>query len=198
MGEFLAIGDRQVYPLSLSVAQEQARQGLAVVGNAAHTLHPIAGQGFNLALRGSFALAQAVLKACEQGTPMGDLTNLNQFVATSRWDQERVISASDKVMKLFSSKKPHYSALRQLGLFTMQQIPAVKTIFTRAAMGLDVPLSKVLAMVIRAYEHRQHCLRADSLRHSLSGILSDSYKHFGFPEGGSGCATRDLFHEFHA
>ena len=146
MGEFLAIGDRQVYPLSLSVAQEQARQGLAVVGNAAHTLHPIAGQGFNLALRGSFALAQAVLKACEQGTPMGDLTNLNQFVATSRWDQERVISASDKVMKLFSSKKPHYSALRQLGLFTMQQIPAVKTIFTRAAMGLDVPLSKVLAM----------------------------------------------------
>jgi 2-octaprenyl-6-methoxyphenol hydroxylase len=146
MGQLRAIGDRQVYPLALSVAQEQARQGLAVVGNAAHTLHPIAGQGFNLALRGSFALAQSVLNACKQGTPIGDLANLNQFVKTSRWDQDRVISTSDKVMRLFSSDKCHYSAVRQLGLLTMQQVPFVKTIFTRAAMGLDVPLAQVLAM----------------------------------------------------
>tara|TARA_B110000211_G_scaffold153004_1_gene173863 strand:- start:3803 stop:5140 length:1338 start_codon:yes stop_codon:yes gene_type:complete len=146
MGEFRAIGDRQVYPLTLSVATEQARQGLAVVGNAAHTLHPIAGQGFNLALRGSFALAESVLKACKQGSPIGDLANLNQFVETSRWDQNRVIGASDKVMKLFSSNKPHYSVLRQLGLLTMQQVPLVKTIFTRAAMGLDVPLADIIAM----------------------------------------------------
>jgi 2-octaprenyl-6-methoxyphenol hydroxylase len=148
MGQLLAIGDRQVYPLALSVAQEQARQGLAVVGNAAHTLHPIAGQGFNLALRGSFALAQSVLKACNQGIPIGDLANLNQFVEISRWDKDRIISASDKVMKLFSTDKCHYAAVRQLGLLTMQQVPLVKTIFTRAAMGLDVPLSKVLAMPV--------------------------------------------------
>jgi|TARA_B110000967_G_scaffold17787_1_gene16782 2-octaprenyl-6-methoxyphenol hydroxylase len=146
MGQLLAIGDRQVYPLALSVAQEQARQGLAVVGNAAHTLHPIAGQGFNLALRGSFTLAQSVLKACTQGLPIGDLANLNQFVKTSRWDQNRVISASDKVMKLFSSDRCHYSVVRQLGLLTMQQVPLVNTIFTRAAMGLDVPLAQTLAM----------------------------------------------------
>jgi len=146
MGEFRAIGDRQVYPLTLSVAMEQARQGLAVVGNAAHTLHPIAGQGFNLALRGSFALAESVLKACKYGTPIGDLANLNHFVEITRWDQDRVIGASDKVMKLFSSNKRHYSVLRQLGLLTMQQVPLVKTIFTRAAMGLDVPLAEVLAM----------------------------------------------------
>lgn len=146
MGEFRAVGDRQVYPLTLSVAQEQARQGLAVVGNAAHTLHPIAGQGFNLALRGNFALTAAVLKACKRGTPIGDLANLNQFVEASQWDQDRVIGASDKVMKLFSSKKRHYSAMRQLGLLAMQRVPLVKTVFTRAAMGLDVPLAQVLAM----------------------------------------------------
>jgi len=146
MGELLAIGDRQVYPLALSVASEQARQGLAVVGNAAHTLHPIAGQGFNLALRGNFALAESVLKACTQSTPIGDLANLNQFVEMSRWDQERVISASDKVMKLFTNNKCHYSVLRQMGLLAMQQVPLVKTVFTRAAMGLDVPLTQVLAM----------------------------------------------------
>ena len=146
MGRLCAIGDRQVYPLALNVAQEQARQGLAVVGNAAHTLHPIAGQGFNLALRGSFALAQAVLKACQQGTPIGDLGNLNEFVETSRWDQNRVISMSDKVMKLFSSKNRHYRAVRQLGLLSMQQVPLAKSLFTRAAMGLDVPMAEVLAM----------------------------------------------------
>jgi 2-octaprenyl-6-methoxyphenol hydroxylase len=146
MGELRAIGDRQVYPLSMSVAQEQARQGMAVIGNAAHTLHPIAGQGFNLALRGSFALAEAVFRACKSGLPLGDLANLNQFVEASQWDQNRVIGASDKVMKLFSSRKPHYSIMRQLGLLTMQQVPLVKTVFTRAAMGLDVPLAQVLPL----------------------------------------------------
>ncbi|HCH32086.1 MAG TPA: 2-octaprenyl-6-methoxyphenyl hydroxylase [Oceanospirillaceae bacterium] len=146
MGEFRAIGDRQVYPLSMSVAQEQARQGMAVIGNAAHTLHPIAGQGFNLALRGSFALAEAILKACKSDLPLGDLANLNQFVEARQWDQNRVIGASDKVMKLFSSRKPHYSIVRQLGLLTMQQVPLVKTVFTRAAMGLDVPLAQVLPL----------------------------------------------------
>ncbi len=146
MGQLLSIGDRQVYPLALSVANEQARQGLAVIGNAAHTLHPIAGQGFNLALRGNFALAEAVLGACQKGAPIGDLSCLNEFVATTRKDQSRIITTTDKVMKLFSTKKRHYSVLRQLGLFTMEQLPLVKTVFTRAAMGLDIPVSKVLAM----------------------------------------------------
>nr|MCS5557903.1 hypothetical protein [Oceanospirillaceae bacterium] len=62
------------------------------------------------------------------------------------WDQNRVIGASDKVMKLFSSRKPHYSIVRQLGLLTMQQVPLVKMVFTRAAMGLDVPLAQVLPL----------------------------------------------------
>jgi len=148
MGELRAIGDRQVYPLSMSVAQEQARQGIAVIGNAAHTLHPIAGQGFNLALRGSFALAETILRACKSGLPLGDLANLNQFVEASQWDQKRVIGASDKVMKLFSSRKPHYSIVRQLGLLSMQQVSLVKTVFTRAAMGLDVPLAQVLPLPV--------------------------------------------------
>jgi 2-octaprenyl-6-methoxyphenol hydroxylase len=132
----------------MSVAQEQARQGIAVIGNAAHTLHPIAGQGFNLALRGSFALAETILRACKSGLPLGDLANLNQFVEASQWDQKRVIGASDKVMKLFSSRKPHYSIVRQLGLLSMQQVSLVKTVFTRAAMGLDVPLAQVLPLPV--------------------------------------------------
>lgn len=144
MGEFRAVGERQIYPLSLSVAKEQARQGLAVIGNAAHTLHPIAGQGFNLALRGAFALAEQVHRACKDGQSIGDLTYLQAFVSDSQWDQKRTVGASDQIMKLFSNQHTAFTLGRQLGLLAMQKLPLVKTVFTRAAMGLDRPLADVL------------------------------------------------------
>ena len=144
MGEFRALGERQVYPLSLSVAKEQARQGLAVIGNAAHTLHPIAGQGFNLALRGAFALAEQVHMACKDLAPIGDLAYLQKFVDASSGDQKRTVGASDQIMKLFSSRDKSLTIGRQLGLLAMQNIPLAKTVFTRSAMGLDRPLANVL------------------------------------------------------
>ena len=144
MGEFRALGERQVYPLSLSVAKEQARQGLAVIGNAAHTLHPIAGQGFNLALRGAFALAEQVHMACKDQAVIGDLAYLQQFVDASSGDQKRTVGASDQIMKLFSSRDKSLTLGRQLGLLAMQNIPLAKTVFTRSAMGLDRPLADVL------------------------------------------------------
>ena len=144
MGEFRALGERQVYPLSLLVAKEQARQGLAVIGNAAHTLHPIAGQGFNLALRGAFALAEQVHMACKDQAAIGDLAYLQKFVAASSGDQKRTVGASDQIMKLFSSQDKSLTLGRQLGLLAMQNIPLAKTVFTRSAMGLDRPLANVL------------------------------------------------------
>jgi len=144
MGEFRALGERQVYPLALSVAKEQARQGLAVIGNAAHTLHPIAGQGFNLALRGVFALAEQVHMACKDQAPIGDLVYLQEFVDASSGDQKRTVGASDQIMKLFSSRDKSLTIGRQLGLLAMQNIPLAKTVFTRSAMGLDRPLANVL------------------------------------------------------
>ncbi|HCH23870.1 MAG TPA: 2-octaprenyl-6-methoxyphenyl hydroxylase [Oceanospirillaceae bacterium] len=148
MGQFRALGERQVYPLSLSVAKEQARQGLAVIGNAAHTLHPIAGQGFNLALRGAFALAEQVHMACKNQAAIGDLAYLQKFVEASRGDQKRTVGASDQVMKLFSSRDKSLTIGRQLGLLAMQNIPLAKTVFTRSAMGLDRPLANVLPVPV--------------------------------------------------
>ena len=149
MGEFRALGARQIYPLALSVAEEQARQGLAVIGNAAHTLHPIAGQGFNLALRGVFALAEQVYKACQAQAPLGDLTYLNAFLATSSRDQKMTVHATDQIMQLFSSRQKTLTWGRQLGLLAMQNIPLAKTVFTRTAMGLDQPLADVLPLPVR-------------------------------------------------
>ncbi|MDP6968492.1 MAG: 2-octaprenyl-6-methoxyphenyl hydroxylase [Gammaproteobacteria bacterium] len=153
MGEFQALGERQIYPLSLSVAQEQVRQGLAVIGNAAHTLHPIAGQGFNLALRGAFALAEQIHKACQAQAPLGDLTYLHAFLATSRWDQKLTVGASDQIMKLFSSQQKSLTWGRQMGLLAMQNLPLAKTVFTRVAMGLDQPLAEILPVPTLEVQH---------------------------------------------
>ncbi|MCP4881558.1 MAG: 2-octaprenyl-6-methoxyphenyl hydroxylase [Gammaproteobacteria bacterium] len=146
MGEFRALGQRQIYPLTLSVANEQARQGLAVIGNAAHTLHPIAGQGFNLALRGVFALAEQVHKACRAQASIGSLAYLQAFVDASAGDQQRTVGASDQIMKLFSSGDKTLMIGRQLGLLAMQKMPLAKTLFARSAMGLDRPLADVLPL----------------------------------------------------
>jgi len=141
LGSLLSLGGRHIYPLNLSLAREQVRQGMVVVGNAAHTLHPIAGQGFNLALRGSFELAQHIYQACEKGQAMGDLKGLNAYQHRTQRDQQRIISFSDRIMRLFSSEQLYLSLLRQAGLLALVHTPFAKKIFIRAAMGMDTPIS---------------------------------------------------------
>jgi 2-octaprenyl-6-methoxyphenol hydroxylase len=143
LGFLQRLGGRQVYPLSLSLSREQVRQGLVVAGNAAHTLHPIAGQGFNLALRSCFALAQYVFQACEKRQNLGDLAGLNTYQHIMQRDQRRIVGLSDGVMRMFSNNKPHLSLLRQAGLLALEQTPWAKQIFIRGAMGMDMPIVRL-------------------------------------------------------
>lgn len=138
-GCFVHVGERHAYPLKLSIADEQVRAGLAVLGNAAHALHPIAGQGYNLALRGVVALADQIIAARKQGIPMGDLGVLQTFYEQQRYDQQRTIGLSDRVMKLFSNNNPLFAFGRDLGLQLLDVCPPAKTVFARGAMGLDIP-----------------------------------------------------------
>lgn len=138
-GAFVHVGSRQAYPLKLSLADEQVRAGLAVLGNAAHALHPIAGQGYNLALRGVVALADRLIQARKEGVLLGDLGVLQAFYEQQRYDQQRTIGLSDQVMKLFSNSNPLLSAGRDLGLQLLDICPPAKTLFARGAMGLDIP-----------------------------------------------------------
>ncbi|MBV0933987.1 2-octaprenyl-6-methoxyphenyl hydroxylase [Marinobacterium weihaiense] len=142
-GRFVAVGERYHYPLKLSLAEEQVRQGLVVLGNAAHALHPIAGQGYNLALRGVVALADHVIACRRAGEPLGDLTGLSRFVAARRQDQQRTIAFSDRTLKLFTSTNPLLRLGRGLGLQLLDSCPAGKTVFARAAMGLDQPAARL-------------------------------------------------------
>jgi len=138
-GRIVKVGARHSYPLKLSLADEQVRRGLAVLGNAAHALHPIAGQGYNLALRGAVALAEHLIRAAEQGQNLGGLELLAAYQQQVRQDQQRTIGFSDQTMKLFSNRDPLLALGRSVGLQLLDVLPPAKTLFARSAMGLDSP-----------------------------------------------------------
>ncbi len=142
-GCFTRVGERFSYPLKRVLADEQIRPGLVVLGNAAHALHPIAGQGYNLALRGVVALAQQLIEAKRQQQNIGDLLVLQAYMDTRVSDQQRTIGLSDKTMRLFSNRNPLLSFGRNLGLQLMDVCPTAKTLFARGAMGLDIPAPRL-------------------------------------------------------
>lgn len=138
-GRFVHVGERYHYPLKLSLAEEQVRPGLVVLGNAAHALHPIAGQGYNLALRGVIDLAENLLESHRLDQPLGAGERLQSYMARRRADQQRTIEFSDRTMRLFSNRHPLLVPVRDLGLQLLDLCPAARTLFARAAMGLDHP-----------------------------------------------------------
>lgn len=142
-GRFVRVGERYHYPLKLILAEEQVRAGLVVLGNAAHALHPIAGQGFNLAFRGVTALADLIIERHRTGLPLGSLDALQKLESDRRSDQFRTIQFSDRTMKLFTSRQPGLALVRDLGLQLLDACPLGKTLLARAAMGLDVAAPKL-------------------------------------------------------
>ena len=135
MGALTRVGQRHAYPLSLIEAEEQVRTGLVVLGNAAHSLHPIAGQGFNLSLRDAMALADTLIDAPAHGAP-GDLRLLEGYLDRQRQDQQQTIAFSDGLTRLFSNRRPVLAAGRNLGLLGMDIVAPLKSVFARQAMGL--------------------------------------------------------------
>ena len=133
LGAFRQVGVRHLYPLSLIEAQEQVRPHLVVLGNAAHSLHPIAGQGYNLSLRDTLALAETLLQSQK---PLGDFATLQQYRDSQQLDQELTVGFSDRVTRLFSNGEPLLAAGRNLGLLGLDLLPPAKRWFARQAMGL--------------------------------------------------------------
>ncbi|WP_194789702.1 2-octaprenyl-6-methoxyphenyl hydroxylase [Pseudomonas sp. UFMG81] len=133
LGALRQVGARHLYPLALVEAEEQVRPHLVVLGNAAHSLHPIAGQGFNLSLRDVQALAEALLAGPQQP---GDLATLQVYHQRQRLDQALTIGFSDQVTRLFGSNQPLLAAGRNIGLLGLDLLPPAKRWFARQAMGL--------------------------------------------------------------
>jgi 2-octaprenyl-6-methoxyphenol hydroxylase len=133
LGALHKVGARHLYPLTLTEAQEQVRPHLVVLGNAAHSLHPIAGQGYNLSLRDTLELAETLLAS---SAPLGQLACLQGYLQRQRLDQQLTVGFSDQVTKLFTSSQPLLAAGRNLGLLGLDLLPPAKRWFARQAMGL--------------------------------------------------------------
>lgn len=136
-GRFTRVGKRFAYPLALTLAQQQVQPRIVILGNAAHTLHPVAGQGFNLCLRDCLALSERVRAAVVAGSDPGDFAMLQDYEAARRVDQHRVVQFSDKLVRGFGSQLPGWSTLRNLGMVGFDLLPAAKQALARYAMGLQ-------------------------------------------------------------
>lgn len=137
LGGIERVGSRQAYPLQLCQSEEQYRPGVLILGNAAHSLHPVAGQGFNLALRGVAALLSTLAETPRHGVDLGDPVFLQRFCQSRQMDQTRTIHFSDQLVKTFGSDNLLLSALRDLGLVGLEAVPGLKARFADMAMGMS-------------------------------------------------------------
>jgi len=136
LGRIMQVGKRAAYPLSLTLAKEQVRPGLVLLGNVAHTLHPVAGQGLNLALRDSAALVRQLVIAKEQQVDPGEVKSLQAYLESQNQDQFESVLFTDQTVKLFSNNQWGQSAIRKLGLLGLELMPSIRSRFARSAMGL--------------------------------------------------------------
>jgi len=136
LGFFTKTGKRTVYPLTLIKAQEQIRSRIVLMGNAAHSMHPVAGQGFNLSLRDCLALAQTLATALRQHEDIGHLTILQRYLQQQQRDQDQTIGTSHLLTLLFSNDETSMALARNTGLLGLNFLPGIKQWFARHAMGV--------------------------------------------------------------
>jgi len=136
LGRLVKVGERHEYPLSLVQSSEQVRQGIVVMGNAAHALHPVAGQGFNLALRDVAELGRVLGQGIVAGQAPGDLKMLQRYQRRQQPDQDRTIQFSDRIPALFMHGDPMLGLGRDLALAGLDIMPSLKREFVRYAAGM--------------------------------------------------------------
>ena len=135
LGVVRPVGRRWMYPLSAMHAQRYADTRLALVGDAAHGIHPIAGQGLNLGFRDVMALSDLVMAAMAGGQDVGGAKLLAQYQRQRRPDNLLMLAATDGLDRLFSSDNPLLRLVRDLGIAGVHRLPALKRAFMRQAMG---------------------------------------------------------------
>jgi 2-octaprenyl-6-methoxyphenol hydroxylase len=141
LGEIRVAGPRRAYPLGLWVARSFIADRLALIGDAAHVIHPIAGQGLNMGLRDVAALAESVVDAVRVGVDPGDASVLMRYQRWRRFDTMTMCVSTDGLNRLFSNRSDAARLVRDLGLGVVERLPALKRLFIREAAGLvgDVP-----------------------------------------------------------
>ena len=144
LGEIAAVGPRRVHPLGLSVARAFIADRLALVGDAAHVIHPVAGQGLNMGLKDVAALAEVIVDAVRLGLDPGSLAVLERYQRWRRFDTMAMGIATDGLNRLFSNQSDVLRLVRDVGLGLVDRLPALKHLFIREAAGLVGEVPKLL------------------------------------------------------
>ncbi len=144
LGAIALDGPRAAYPLGLTLARDFVRPRFALLGDAAHGIHPIAGQGLNLSFRDAAALAETVVDAYRLGLDIGSLEVLRRYERWRRYDTWQMGVMTDALNRLFSNDRAPLRALRDVGLGIVDRLPRLKSLFIGEAAGLSGALPKLL------------------------------------------------------
>jgi 2-octaprenyl-6-methoxyphenol hydroxylase len=144
LGEIEAVGPRRAFPLGLSVARAFVADRVALIGDAAHVIHPIAGQGLNMGLKDVAALAETIVDAARLGLDPGSAVTLDRYQRWRRFDTMAMGVATDGLNRLFSNRSDALRVVRDVGLGMVDRLPALKQLFIREAAGLVGEVPKLL------------------------------------------------------
>ena len=135
LGAITHVGKRDVFPLKLLMADEQVYHRMALIGNASHTIHPIAGQGFNLGVRDVNQMAEHIKTSLNNNQDIGQFSALNKYATQRKLDHQQVISLTDSLVTLFSNKLPPLVVGRNIGLKVMNYLSPLKSALVKKTMG---------------------------------------------------------------
>jgi 2-octaprenyl-6-methoxyphenol hydroxylase len=144
LGDLSAAGPRRAFPLGLQVARAFVAERIALIGDAAHVIHPIAGQGLNMGLKDVAALAEVIVDAARLGLDPGSATALDRYQRWRRFDTMAMGIATDGLNRLFSNRSDVLRLVRDVGLGLVDRLPGLKQLFIREAAGLVGEVPKLL------------------------------------------------------
>ena len=144
LGAIAVVGPRRAYPIGLWIARAFIGPRLALVGDAAHVIHPIAGQGLNMGLKDVAALAETIVDAARLGLDPGSAATLERYQRWRRFDTMAMGVATDGLNRLFSNRSDVLRLVRDLGLGVVDRLPGLKQLFIREAAGLLGEVPKLL------------------------------------------------------
>jgi len=137
LGQFKKVGVRHLYPLFLQSAAQMVHGRVAILGNAAHSVHPVAGQGFNLALRDIAVLSEKIVDNQRAGDDIGSAAMLQSYAIQREDDIKRVYRFTDALVKTFSNNIAAVAHMRSLSLLMVDVMPDIKHRLAAQSMGLN-------------------------------------------------------------
>jgi 2-octaprenylphenol hydroxylase len=143
LGEIIEVGPRGAFPLRLQHTRDYVKPGLALIGDAAHVVHPLAGQGVNLGLLDAATLAEVILDAITAGQEIGAFRVLRRYERWRKGDNLLMLGVMDGFKRLFSNPLPPVQLLRNLGLNLTDAAGPLKNLIARRAMGLEGDLPRL-------------------------------------------------------